>query len=69
MRGQIIKKFRSSGLRMGGTNELKNFGAKIWKARLVFINIPGEGYWLRDVPRSTVDYKPGHTQPNAKFSD
>jgi hypothetical protein len=43
-RGQIIKKFRSSGLRVSGTNEPKNFGTKIWRGRLVFINISGEGY-------------------------
>jgi hypothetical protein len=57
-RGQLIRSFRSHGLRVGGTNEAKSFGAKIWRARDRFINISGEGYWPRDVDCPAVGYQP-----------
>ena len=60
-RGQLVKKFRSSGLRVGGTDEIKemrNFGVKIWKAKDRFINILGEGYWPRDIACAVVNYHP-----------
>jgi hypothetical protein len=57
-RGQLINGFHSRGLRIGGTDEIKNFGAKIWKARNVFVNIPSEGYWPRDIACPVVGYEP-----------
>ena len=68
-RGQLIKRFHSHGLRIGGSDEVKNFGAKIWKAKDQFINISGEGYWPRDVACSLVDYEPGGNSPGAGVDD
>lgn len=56
-RGQLIKRFHSNGLRVGGNDEAKNFGTKIWKARDRFVNISGEGYWPRDIDCPAVDYQ------------
>jgi hypothetical protein len=67
-RGQLIKSFHSRGLRVGGADESKNFGAKIWKARNIFINIPSEGYWPRDVACPVVDYEPSDN-PGAGLND
>jgi hypothetical protein len=55
-RGQLINGLHSRGLRVGGTDELKNFGTKIWKARYRFINIKREGYWPRDIACPVVQY-------------
>jgi hypothetical protein len=66
-RGPLVKKFHSSGLRVGGADEqkeMKNFGVKIWKAKDKFINISGEGYWPRDIACPAVDYHPGGPQPS-----
>jgi len=71
-RGQLVKKFRSYGLRVGGSDEVKemrNFGVKIWKARDRFVNIPGEGYWPRDVACHPVDYQPGDPHLGPKYKD
>jgi hypothetical protein len=68
-RGQLIKRFHSHGLRIGGNDEVKNFGAKIWKAKDRFTNISGEGYWPRDVACSLVDYEPGGNSPGAGVDD
>lgn len=57
-RGRIIAKMRGAGLRIGGRNELKNFGTKIWKARDKFVNLKSEGYWPSDVPNAAVGYIP-----------
>jgi hypothetical protein len=56
-RGQLINGLHSRGLRVGGTDELKNFGTKIWKARDKFVNIASEGYWPRDVDCPAVSYQ------------
>jgi hypothetical protein len=57
-RGQLVNALHSRGLKVGGTDEYKNFGSKIWKARDRFINIPQEGYWPRDIPCAAVEYRP-----------
>jgi hypothetical protein len=66
-RGQLVKRFHSAGLRVGGADEqkeVKNFGVKIWKANDKFINISGEGYWPMDIACPAVDYHPGPPQPS-----
>jgi hypothetical protein len=68
-RGRLISALHSLGLRVGGTNELKNFGTKIWKARARFVNIPSEGYWPRDIACPAVDYQPGSSQADLGHKD
>jgi hypothetical protein len=71
-RGQLVRKFHSHGFRVGGADvikEIRNFGVKIWKARDKFVNIPGEGYWPKDVSCPAVGYKPGDPQPSPKYKD
>jgi hypothetical protein len=67
-RGQLIKSFHSRGLRVGGSDEVKNFGTKIWKAKGRFINIAGEGYWPRDIACPVVGYEPSGN-PDAGLGD
>jgi hypothetical protein len=67
-RGQLIKSFHTHGLRVGGSDEVKNFGTKIWKAKDRFVNIAGEGYWPRDVACRLVDYDPANN-PSAGLDD
>jgi hypothetical protein len=68
-RGQFIKSFHAHGLRVGGSDEAKNFGTKIWKARAKFINISSEGYWPRDIDCPAVGYRAENTATETEWSD
>jgi hypothetical protein len=57
-RSALLHLFRESGFTVGGADELKNLGTKIWMARAVLTNIRGEGYWPIDVPCPAVGYIP-----------
>jgi hypothetical protein len=56
-RGLLIEKLHIHGFRVGGSNEYRNFGTKIFKARDHFVNIPGEGYWPADIACPAVEYE------------
>lgn len=55
-RPKLLAAFKARGLEIGGVDESKNLGTKIWRARDKFINIAGEGYWPSDVSCPAVDY-------------
>jgi len=57
-RGEFLELFHDRNIPIGGANEMLNFGTKIWKARKVLINLPGEGYWPRDLPYPPAGYDP-----------
>jgi hypothetical protein len=57
-RQAFLDLFRERNIVVGGADELKNLGTKIWNARSVLTNIRGEGYWPTDVPCPAVGYSP-----------
>jgi hypothetical protein len=57
-RSTFLDLFRERNIVIGGADELKNLGTKIWNARAVLTNIRGEGYWPTDVPCPAVGYIP-----------
>ena len=57
-RRALLDLFRERDIDVGGADELKNLGTKIWMARAVLTNIRGEGYWPMDVPCPAVGYIP-----------
>jgi hypothetical protein len=57
-RRALLALFRERDIVVGGADELKNIGTKIWMARAVLTNIRGEGYWPVDVPCPDVGYIP-----------
>jgi hypothetical protein len=57
-RQAFLDLFRERHIVVGGVDELKNLGTKIWNARAVLTNIRGEGYWPTDVPCPAVGYIP-----------
>jgi len=57
-RGEFLRLFHARNIPIGGVNEMLNFGTKVWKAREVLINLPGEGYWPRDLPYEPAGYDP-----------
>jgi hypothetical protein len=57
-RRAFLDLFRERDIVIGGADELKNLGTKIWMARAVLTNIRGEGYWPADVPCPAVGYFP-----------
>jgi hypothetical protein len=56
-RGEFLKLFHDRNISIGGTNEMLNFGTKIWKAREFLINLPKEGYWPKDLPYPPANYE------------
>jgi hypothetical protein len=57
-RRALLDLFRERDIFVGGTDELKNLGTKIWMARAELTNISGEGYWPIDIPCPAVGYIP-----------
>jgi hypothetical protein len=71
-RRAFLDLFQERNIVVGGTDELKNLGTKIWNARAVLINISGEGYWPVDVPCPVVGYIPsqeGHGAAQQTFAE
>lgn len=57
-RRALLDLFRESGNIIGGADEMRNLGTKLWYARAALTNIRGEGYWPTDVPCPDVGYIP-----------
>jgi hypothetical protein len=57
-RSQLLAAFKARGRHVGGIDEQKNLGTKIWRARDRILNIPGAGYWPKDLPCPAVAYTP-----------
>ncbi len=64
-RGQLVRAFKEKGISVGGANESKNLGTKIWRAGEAFVNIEGYGYWPADTPCPFRGYYPPGTEPSA----
>lgn len=57
-RGEILKALEGRNIEVGGKDKGRNLGVVLWTARDQFVNISGEGYWLKDVPCPSVNYVP-----------
>jgi len=55
---ELLKRFAEIGKPIGGNDELKNIGTKLWRAKDVFFNMRGLGYWILDTPCSAIGYEP-----------
>ena len=57
-RSQLLTAFKGMGRNIGGVDEQKNLGTKIWRARDRIVNVQGAGYWPREIPCPAVKYEP-----------
>jgi hypothetical protein len=55
-RTQLLRWLETNGTPLAGMDASKNAGTKLWRARGIFVNIRGAGYWFRDRPCPTVGY-------------
>jgi hypothetical protein len=53
---ELAARLRERGRPVGGKNELRNVGNKLWRAEAALFNIRGKGYWLRDTPNPKIGY-------------
>ncbi len=51
-RGQLVEAMEARGIPLAGTDKSKNLGTILWRFSDRFQNIPGEGYWPSDAPRT-----------------
>jgi len=55
-RGQLLKRLKEIGRGIGGQDEMKNLGTKLWRARDTIVNVPGAGYWPLEIDCPAVGY-------------
>ncbi|MCE4226771.1 hypothetical protein HCU64_23805 [Methylobacterium sp. C25] len=49
-RGELLDAFESEGIPLAGRDKARNLGTIMWRFREEFENVPGRGYWPKDVP-------------------
>lgn len=49
-RGKIIEALRSRNIELSAADKGRYIGTIIWRHKETFINIEGQGYWLRNEP-------------------
>ncbi|SDA18445.1 hypothetical protein SAMN02799622_02032 [Methylobacterium sp. UNC378MF] len=54
-RGELVAAFEASGIPLAGKDKPKNIGTIMWRFRDEFLNVPGQGYWPKDVPNEAVE--------------
>lgn len=54
-RGEIVKAFEVRDLKIPYDDKGRYVGTIAWRHKGTFVNIPGQGYWLRDEPRPGAD--------------
>jgi hypothetical protein len=59
---ELARAFRDLGRPIGGANEQKNITTKLIRAKDVFHNIRGRGYWLKDLPSPVGEEGPTEDQ-------
>lgn len=58
-RGNLLRKLDQRGTPVGGqADRAKNMGTIMWRLKEHFVNLPGYGYWLKDVPYPALQYDP-----------
>lgn len=64
-RGHLVAAFEARGLPVAGVDKQRNMGTIMWRLKDAFVNIPGHGYWPRDVPCEVVGYAPAAEENSA----
>lgn len=54
-RGEIVKAFEARDLKIPYDDKGRYVGTIAWRHKGTFVNLPGQGYWLRDEPRPGAD--------------
>lgn len=49
-RGELVDALEKRGVEMVAKDKAKNLGTILWRFPDMFINMPKEGYWPKDVP-------------------
>lgn len=58
-RGNLLRKLDQRGTPVGGkADRAKNMGTIMWRLKDHFVNLPGYGYWLKEVPYPALQYDP-----------
>lgn len=57
-RSRLVAAFAEAGEPVGGQDPNKNMGTIMWRLQTDFVNLPGAGYWPRDVSYPLLDYVP-----------
>jgi len=58
-RGELAEALELRGIPLAGKDPSKNLGTILWRFQDRFLNIPGRGYWPKDLPLEEIDYVPG----------
>lgn len=54
-RGELVDAFKAEGIPLVGRDPARNIGTIMWRFRDEFLNVPGQGYWPKDVPNAGVE--------------
>lgn len=65
-RGALLEALTQRGIAIGGTDRSKLLGTVMWRMRDEFINIPGYGYWPKNMTCPKIDYDPITYDPTAR---
>lgn len=57
-RGELVDAFEAEGIPLVGADPAKNVGTIMWRFRNEFLNVPGQGYWPKDLPNDYLGYAP-----------
>lgn len=62
-RSQIVEALEHRNYYIPSGDKARYIGTILWRNRDRFVNLPGQGYWLRGVPNATAGYDP--SDPNS----
>lgn len=65
-RGALLEALTQRGIAIGGADRSKLLGTVMWRMRDEFINIPGYGYWPKNMTCPKIDYDPISYDPTAR---
>ena len=57
-RSQILAAMEEEGMIIPGVDKSKTLGTTLWRAQKEFIQLEGQGYWVRGMPNFLVGYDP-----------
>lgn len=57
-RSEVLQRLLNDGIIVGGGDKSKNVGTIMWRNQDKFVNLPGKGYWLRNIPCREANYIP-----------
>jgi hypothetical protein len=57
-RSELASAIEARGIPLKGVDRTKNLGTILWRNRDKFANIPGWGYWIRELPYPEAGYTP-----------